>query len=122
MRRRHRTVIWVTVRARGAAPISASAAANPGRLANDVVFSKSCKRRTRQNDVGLQADQLLRYRSHPIGVIAAPPKIHPNVAAIGPDWALSQPITGTADCCARATTGHTAALRSPAMNVRRFIR
>src|SRR5262249_53383526 len=32
----------------------------------------------------LQADQLLRERSYPIGVIAAPTKVHPHVAAIGP--------------------------------------
>jgi hypothetical protein len=33
----------------------------------------------------LQANQLLRERSHPIDVIlAAPPKVHPHVAAIGP--------------------------------------
>src|SRR6516162_8476089 len=37
-----------------------------------------------QNDVGLQADQLLRKRSYPIDVIAAPPKVHPHVAAIAP--------------------------------------
>src|SRR6516225_2117515 len=35
-----------------------------------------------QNDVGLQADQLPRKRSYPIDVIAAPPKVHPHVAAI----------------------------------------
>jgi hypothetical protein len=32
------------------------------------------------------------------------------------------PITGIAGCCARATTGHDAALPSAAMKVRRFIR
>jgi hypothetical protein len=32
----------------------------------------------------LQADQLLRERSHPIGVTATPTKVHPHVAAIGP--------------------------------------
>jgi hypothetical protein len=32
----------------------------------------------------LQADQLLHERSYPIGIIAAPSKIHPQVAAIGP--------------------------------------
>jgi hypothetical protein len=40
-----------------------------------------------QDDVGLQGDQLLRGRSHPIGVIAAPPKVHPHVAAIVPTQA-----------------------------------
>jgi len=35
----------------------------------------------------LQADQLLRECSRPIDVIAAPPKIHPNVAAIDPTQA-----------------------------------
>src|SRR5215472_615726 len=35
-------------------------------------------------DVGLQADQLLRERSYPIDVTAAPPNVHPHVAAIGP--------------------------------------
>jgi hypothetical protein len=33
----------------------------------------------------------------------------------------STPTTGIAACCARLTTGHAAALPSPAMNVRRFI-
>src|SRR5262249_15124421 len=37
-----------------------------------------------QDDVGLQADQLLRERSYPIDVTAAPTKVHPHVAAIGP--------------------------------------
>src|SRR5215831_2349864 len=37
-----------------------------------------------QDDVGLQADQLLRERSYPIGVTAGPTKVHPHVAAIGP--------------------------------------
>jgi hypothetical protein len=32
----------------------------------------------------LQTDQLLRERSHPIGVIAVPPKVNPHIAAIGP--------------------------------------
>jgi hypothetical protein len=41
----------------------------------------------RQNDVGLQADQLLRKRSHPIDVIPAPAKVPPHVAAIGPTQA-----------------------------------
>jgi hypothetical protein len=36
-----------------------------------------------QDDIGLQADQLLRERSQPIGVNAGP-KIHLHVAAIGP--------------------------------------
>jgi hypothetical protein len=40
-----------------------------------------------QDDVGLQANQLLRQRSHAIDVIAVPPKIHPQVAAIGPTQA-----------------------------------
>ena len=34
--------------------------------------------------LGLQADQLLRERSYPIGVGAGPPDFHPHVAAIGP--------------------------------------
>ena len=37
-----------------------------------------------QDDVGSQADQLLCERSLPIGVSAAPPEVHPHVAAIGP--------------------------------------
>jgi hypothetical protein len=32
----------------------------------------------------LQADQLLRERSYPTGVIAVPTEVHPHVAAIGP--------------------------------------
>jgi hypothetical protein len=32
----------------------------------------------------LQADQLLRERWYPIGVIASPPKVYPHVTAIGP--------------------------------------
>ena len=35
-----------------------------------------------QDDFGLQADQLLRERSYPIGVGATPTKVHPHVAAI----------------------------------------
>src|SRR5262245_21768804 len=34
--------------------------------------------------VGLQAAQLLRKRLYPIGVTAAPPKVHPHVVAHGP--------------------------------------
>jgi hypothetical protein len=41
--------------------------------------------------------------------------------SIVPGTALIHPITGTTVCCARATTGHAAALASPAMNVRRRI-
>src|SRR5439155_14922369 len=37
-----------------------------------------------QDDVGLQADQLLRERSYPIDVTAAPTKVDPHVAATGP--------------------------------------
>src|SRR6516165_7281755 len=40
-----------------------------------------------QDDVGLQADQLLRDRSYPIGVTASITKVHPHVAAIGPTQA-----------------------------------
>jgi hypothetical protein len=36
-----------------------------------------------QDDVGFQANQLLRERSYSI-VIAGPPEVHPHVAAIGP--------------------------------------
>ena len=36
------------------------------------------------DDVGLQADQLPRERWYPIDVIAVQPKVHPQVAAIGP--------------------------------------
>jgi hypothetical protein len=36
------------------------------------------------DDVGLQADQLLRERWYSIGVMAVPPKVHPHVAAIRP--------------------------------------
>jgi len=36
-------------------------------------------------------------------------------------WKLGNPITGIAGCCARATTGHAAALPSPTMNSRRRI-
>jgi hypothetical protein len=42
----------------------------------------------------LQADQLLRERSHPIDVSAAPTRVHPHVAANGPTQArkrLSEP-------------------------------
>jgi hypothetical protein len=34
---------------------------------------------------------------------------------------VANPITGIAGCCARATTGHAAALPSPAINSRRRI-
>jgi hypothetical protein len=36
------------------------------------------------DDVGLQADQLLRERSYAIDVIAGPTGVHPHVATIGP--------------------------------------
>src|SRR6516165_3746842 len=36
------------------------------------------------DDIRLQTDQLLRKRSYPIGVITAPTKVRPHVAAIGP--------------------------------------
>jgi hypothetical protein len=35
----------------------------------------------------LQADQLLRERSYPIDVTAAPTKVHPHIAAVGPTQA-----------------------------------
>jgi hypothetical protein len=74
-----------------------------------------------QDDVGLQADQLPRERSCPIGVIAVPPKVHPHVAAIGPTQVrkrsserrddssppMSTPTRRTrSPCCARAASGH----------------
>ena len=34
--------------------------------------------------MGLQADQLLRERSYPTGVIAVPPKVDPHVPTFGP--------------------------------------
>jgi hypothetical protein len=37
-----------------------------------------------QDDVGLQADQLLSERPHPIGVTTGPTRVNPHVAAIGP--------------------------------------
>src|SRR5262252_8180595 len=37
-----------------------------------------------QDDVGLEADQLLRERLYPIDVTAGPTKVHPHVPAIGP--------------------------------------
>jgi hypothetical protein len=39
-----------------------------------------------QDDIGLQADQLMRERSYPINV-TAPTKVDPHVAAIGPTLA-----------------------------------
>src|SRR6516165_9016966 len=44
----------------------------------------SRRRRACHDDVGLQADQLLREHSYPIDVIAVPTKVYPHVAAIGP--------------------------------------
>ena len=35
----------------------------------------------------MQADQLLRKPSNPIGVTAAPTNVHPHVAAVGPTQA-----------------------------------
>src|SRR5215813_2268818 len=40
-----------------------------------------------QDDVGLRADQLLRERSYPVDVTAAPPKVQPHVATVGPTQA-----------------------------------
>jgi hypothetical protein len=45
---------------------------------------KDDRDRPRLDDVGLQADQLLRERSYPIDVTAGPTKVDPHVAAIGP--------------------------------------
>jgi hypothetical protein len=42
--------------------------------------------------------------------------------SLSADWELRNPITGTAGCCARAATGHAAALPSPAIKSRRRIR
>ena len=39
------------------------------------------------DDVGLQANQLVRERWYPIDVITSPPKVHPHVAAFGPTQA-----------------------------------
>jgi hypothetical protein len=41
-------------------------------------------RRACHDDVGLQADQILRQRPYPIDVTAAPSKVHSHVAPIGP--------------------------------------
>jgi hypothetical protein len=94
-------------------------------------------------NVGSQADQSLCERSNPIGVIAVPSKVHPHVAAIGPTQirkrlgerrdlgfprgSFSSPNMRTpmrrtrSPCCARAASGHAAALPRPAMNSRRRI-
>ena len=48
------------------------------------MYGSSRRDRTCQDDVGLQADQLMRERSYPIDVTAAPPNVYPHVAAIGP--------------------------------------
>jgi hypothetical protein len=37
------------------------------------------------------------------------------------DWLLRNPITGIADCCARAASGHDIADAIPVMKSRRFI-
>jgi hypothetical protein len=97
-----------------------------------------------QDDVWLQTDQLPGERSYPIGVTAAPTKINPHVAAIGPtqfrkrlreprDDILSRGIVFVAPnehadasyAFALLRPRHdrppTAALPNPAMNVRRFI-
>ena len=42
------------------------------------------RRRVCQDDVGLQADQLLHECLHPIGVTASPTTVRPHVAAIRP--------------------------------------
>ena len=90
-----------------------------------------------------QADQLLRERSHPIDVSAAPPKVHPHVAAVGPTQArkrlsergelkLRHGIVFVAarstpmrrmrfGCCARAASGQTAAPPRNLMNSRRLM-
>jgi len=84
-----------------------------------------------QDDVGLQADQLLRERSHPNVVAAAPSKVHLHVAAHGParsvsacvnaerrgfttgsfsSYGMSTPMRRTRlPCCARAANGQAAA-------------
>jgi hypothetical protein len=96
-----------------------------------------------QDDVGLQADQFLRGRSYPIGVIAAPTKVYPHVAAVGPTRVrkcLSERRVATlpfrivfvgphehadpphaAALLRPCRDGQTAAPPSPAINSRRFI-
>ena len=44
---------------------------------------------TYQDDVGLQADQLLRERLYPIGVTGGPTEVQPRVAAIRPPKSAS---------------------------------
>jgi hypothetical protein len=43
----------------------------------------------------LQADQLLRERSHPIDVASAKPTVHPHVAALGPTQVRKRLSSGT---------------------------
>jgi hypothetical protein len=84
-----------------------------------------------QDDVGLQADQLLCERWYPIDVIAVPSKVDARVAAIGPTQARKRlrerrdgslrygivfierhgtPMRRTrSPCCARAASGQAAA-------------
>jgi len=94
-----------------------------------------------QDDVGLQADQLLRQLPYLIDVTSAPTRVHPHVAANEPaqarkrlgecrDVSLPHGIVFVAPdehamrrtrspCCPRAASGHAAAPPSPAMNSRR---
>ena len=96
-----------------------------------------------QDDVGVQADQLLRERSKAIGVIAGTTNVHPRlrssvqpkpasacvnaemrafVAGSFSSHGMSTPMRRTrVSCCARAASGHAAAPLSPAMNSRRRI-
>ena len=94
------------------------------------------------DDLGLQADQFLRERSHPNDVTAVQPKVNRHVA-VQPEPASacvnaerrgfhagsfssndrSAPIRRIrSPCCACAASGHAAAPPSPAMNSRLFIR
>jgi hypothetical protein len=49
----------------------------------------------------LQTDQFPCKRSHPIGISAAPPKVHPHVAAVVPTQVskrLTRRLRGPAAC------------------------
>ena len=56
-----------------------------------------------------------------VGLLPLARSKHVQKRAASCIFAVRNPITGIAGCCALAASGHTAALPSPAMNARLFI-
>jgi hypothetical protein len=57
---------------------------------------------------------------HGYSITSSPEQGHQQIAGVeSKDWPSRNPITGIADCCARAASGHATAPPSVAKNFRR---